>query len=749
MPQLSLKIAQVTDELFDSAERRVLLELSRNIIDLRWSYRPGEGGMWSGEARFRVARNTRAWRQIKRGRLGAAFIYWEPEADRTMTGFDANEASRLLWFGGIENPELDPETEICTAELKGAGEFLSEVIVDLSDDGDSNHGGKQTVSALAENVADQAIAFDSRFDLFQSHYIAAVGACARKYRIDEESPAASSALKKLAAMIGGPTVIAWGVRAGGGADDMGEIYFQPWASSLWERSAGFLTPSWHIGPRQRRSLTIGRKTRDVRNFIVVHGEKDGWPVFRNEAQSGPSISRYGVRKERVTDDTAETLGELALVASAHLEEKATPRMDLSIQIAEPLDRGNQGGHADGEEAGLLQTALAQGGRPITVMLENLTVPAAVGESYAIARLIQQSTVANVLAIDTSDPGLTVGLWHPNADIATFSHTGTLGAHLHVIQGRWTGANPNGVTLLWELDRKIAVGLNHMGGDNYQVVASQRQAAGWTTLGLGGVNIPWTLGAAGTNLDELHSWGIELRALGTTYQLTVGRVDSNGTFTTVGTFGITPGLDGGVGTDDLILINGGLGTGGGAVTTNNLCRSFDCQSYDVYASLSGTSYNGLTWSQLLAEIANLGGPFKHSRDRILHCAFGLTEAGSGIGGSTAAWVRFGYPEHAPSGQENEHYGGFECSLLSTHANAGYLEDTAYSASSNGWLLGGGSHKRYLGAGLEILPREVEVRYQGPHNPLLIDIRGDAIASRITGAIERVQEDLEEMRRSDVV
>ena len=646
---------------------------------------------------------------------------------------------------------LDPgDSELCTVELKGAGEFLEDVTVNLSDDGDSSHGGKRTVSDLAENVADQAIAFDSRFDLFQDKYIAAVGACARVYRVDESEPSAAAAMAKLAGLVGGPTVMGWGVRAGGGADDGGTIYFQPWASSLWERSASFQIPSWHIGPNQLIKLEAGRKTRDVRNFVVVHGQKDGWPNFRNHAESGPSIARYGVRKERTTDASAQTLGDLADIAAATLEEKATPRLDVSVEIYEALDRGNQGDHADGEEAGLLQTAIAQGARPITVMLEDLTEPAKIGTAPTVARFVQQATVGNCLAIDTSHAGLTVGLWHPNSDIATFSHLGGSSSHLHVIQGRFTGANPSGVAVLWELDRKIALGLYNVGGDNYQLVCSQRQAAGWTSLGLSGINIPWTLGAAGTNLDEEHSWGIELKANSpSSYSLIVWRTDANGTTSAAGNFSINPALDGGVGTDDLILVNGGLGTGGGSVSTNSYCRSFDLIGYDVYAALSGGSYAGLTGSQLLAEVAGKGGDFKHSAERILHVNLGLVSEGAGISGTDACWVRFGYPEFAPSGQENTYYGGFDASLLTSHANAGFLEDSAYPVYSNDWLVGGGEHKRYLGAGLELLPRQVDVEYLGPDDPLKVSIRGDAPASRITGALETAQAQIEELQRTDGV
>jgi hypothetical protein len=234
--------------------------------------------MHSGTAKFRLARDTRAWRQLKRGRHGSAFIYWEPENAREIADFDTNEANRLLWFGSIEDARLDPEAEICTVDLKGAGEFLEDVTVNLADDGNTAHGGTQSIEDLADNVADQAIAFDSRFDLFAGKYIAAVGACARVYRVDEEEITAAAALKQLAALIGGPTVVGWGVRPGTGADAGGTIYFQPWASSLWERSASFQIPSWHIGPRQLLKLAVGRKTRDVRNFVVVHGQKAAGPT---------------------------------------------------------------------------------------------------------------------------------------------------------------------------------------------------------------------------------------------------------------------------------------------------------------------------------------------------------------------------------------------------------------------------------------------------------------------------------------
>ena len=749
MPQIVLKIAQVSEEAFDPNQRVSLLEVSRNLIDLRWSYRPGDGGLWSGETKFRLAPNTRAWRQIRRGRYGAAAIYWEPESGRDMTTFDANESNRLLWIGTLENARIDPEdAEVCSAELKGAGEFLSDIVVNMADDGNSAHGGLDTISNLADNAADQAQAFDSRFDLFTADYIAAVGACARKAYIDEEDATVAETFRKLASRVGGASVLAWGARPAGGGDDMCSIYFQPWASSLWERSASFEVPSWHIGPHQLIGLQIGRKTRDVRNVIDVYGEKDGWPVFRNRAQSGPSIARHGVRKHRVTDTTARTLGELADIASGHLEEMASARLDVSLEFEETLDRGNQGDHADGEEAGLLQTAFAQGARPITVMMRDLTQPAELGEDKYTARLIQQSAVGNCLAIDTSNAGLTVGLWHPCPDISTTSYiTGSQQGQLHVIQGKFTGSNPAGSVNLWELDRHISIGLVQNSGDNYRVICLQRRSAGWTVIGTGPIDIPWTLGAAGTNLDEYHAWGIEIEALTALEpeNILVHRVDSNGTKTTVASFTVPAAQDAGVGTDDLILVNGALGTGGGALTTNSNCRSFDLYGFDVFAR-STNDFGEFTAESMLIDIAAIQGTFKHARHRILHLELGLISEGTGISGTDECWVTFGYPEAAPSGDENTHFGGFHCSLLSSSASAGFLTDSSSPTSSNDWLLGGGEHKRYLGAGLELLPRLVDVEYQGRHSPLRVSIQGDAPATRLTGSLEAIREDISTLQRS---
>lgn len=749
MPQIVLKIAQVTDEIFDPAQRVTLLEVSRNLIDLRWSYRPGDGGLWAGETRFRLKPDTRAWRQIKRGRYGLAMIYWEPESGRDMATFDANEANRLLWIGTLENARIDPEdAEICEAELKGAGEFLQEIVVNMADDGNSAHGGLDTISNLAGNAADQAQAFDDRFDLFSTDFIAAVGACARKAYLDEEDATVSEAFSKLASRVGGSSVLAWGARPAGDGDDMCSIYFQPWASSLWERSASFEVPSWHIGPGQLLKLQIGRRTRDVHNVIDVYGEKEGWPVFRNRAQSGPSIARHGVRKLRVTDTTARTLGELADIASGHLEEKATARLDVSLEFEESLDRGNQGDHADGEEAGLLQTALAQGARPITVMLRDLTQPAKIGENTFTARLIQQSAVGNCLAIDTSHAGLTVGLWHPCPDISSGSYISTsTEGQLHVIQGKFTGSNPAGAVNLWELDRHVSIGLIQNSGDNYRVICLQRRAAGWTVIGTGPIDIPWTLGAAGTNLDEYHAWGIEIENTGTTApeSIIVYRVDANGTQTAVASFTVPAAQDAGVGTDDLILVNGALGTGGGALTTNSNSRSFDCYGFDVFARATN-EFGDFTAQTMLTDIATMRDTFKYARHRILHLELGLTSAGTGISGTDQCWVSFGFPEAAPSGDEPTHFGGFHCSLLSSSGSAGFLTDSSSPASSNDWLLGGGTYKRHLGAGLELLPRTVDVEYQGRNSPLRVSIQGDAPASRLTGALQAIQDDLSSLTRA---
>jgi hypothetical protein len=732
-----------TTDIFASANRVAMLECSSNLLELSWSYRPGSGGMWDGRASFRVERNSKAWKQLGRGRYGAAWIYREPDSGRDMTTFDANEGNRLLWFGTLENVSRDPEAEVVSCTLRGAGQILASTVIDMIDT-PGGQGGTDTAEQLATNAVGQVAAQGP----FPSSFIAAVGACARKVYIDEESISCSEVLEKLATQIGGSGVIAWGVRPAGGADDLGEIYFQPWASSLWERSAGFLVPSWPIRASSLLSLDVGRDTRKLANQIEVYLERDEFRFFAARATSESSIKRFGRRRLRIVDRNVQTTGQAKTVAAGKLEELGSPRLSLSAKFEDRLEPGDQAGASDGAESGLVQTAFAQGARPVNLMLEDLTPPAVVGVSPYVAALREEAALGNLLAVDTSSADLVDGRWHPNPhETSSFA---TNEGQLHVITGRFTGANPSANMSLWEIDRKLCLVLAHISGDNYQVALIQRQSGGWTTIGAGGVNVPFTLGAAGTNLDELQAFGILIWDNAGTgiNSVRVYRIDSNGTRTTIGdwTAGVTPANYSTLGTQDWILVNGALGTGGTAVTNKPWSRDFDLVSFDVYtgaAQVSSPNFGAFDdATELLDAIGTKGPVFEAAATRILSTQLGFVSSGTGPSGTDECAVRWAYKsEGSPHTVERS-----VSAFIATQGASSFTEDATYTVFTNDWLLGGGAEKRYLGSGVEILPERVICTYQGANDPILVDLQGDAPATSVLGTIEALKRSVEEVQRT---
>lgn len=744
MPQLVLKVDQLTDRVFSNSvsyPRRCMLELSNSLISLRWQYRPADGGMWQGEVALRVPTNTKAWRQLKRGRHGAAWLYWEPTGRRTMTEFDAEEANRLLWFGTLQDVRLDPEGEICRAKLKGAGQYLKDFTIDMIDE-TTGTGGTDTIENHAEACALAAKNFDGLFNLIDFDAVAAVGAFARKTYLDESNTPASEILAKLASAIGGPGMVSWGIRPAGGADDLGELYFLPWASGLWERQDAWMAASWQIGPNQIESIEIGRRTSAIKNHVLVHG-KDGITNLFAEARSSPSIAKHGVHKHRVVDSSVKSVGHAALIASGILEESATPPADVTVVIQEPLDRGDQANHADGAEAGLLQTLIKGGGRPVVVMLKDLTPPAVLGEANYIARMIGGSGAAALVAIDTSSSGLSNGRWHPNPKADSNQDLENDDGVLYVQQGKFTGTNPSNTLCLWELDRKLCGVLGHYSGNNYVFVLLQHQSAGWTIIHTDTNLIPFTGGGTNKNLTDLHTFAYEVSASGTAGidHVNAWFVDAAGVRTQVCNQAVTVASYSSNGTEDVILVNGALGTGGGGVGTNAWCRSYDLSSFDAYSGDGATGtrdYAGATATELIDELAGNGSLFKRAAARTLSLHLGIISEGTGAGGNDQCQVRWAYRSEF---EEKAGYHG----TLTGGSSTGFTSDAGGCNPSNDWLIGGGSTKRYLGAGLEVAPREVTVTYQGPNNALRCEIRGAAPAATLTGVVETLKATVDTVQR----
>ncbi|NQU47015.1 MAG: hypothetical protein HQ519_00065 [Planctomycetes bacterium] len=744
MPQLILKIDQLTDRVFSNNvlyPRRCMLELSRNLINLRWQYRPAEGGMWQGEVEFRLPQNTKAWRQLKRGRHGAAWLYWEPEQNRTMTAFDAEEHNRLLWFGTLEDVRLDPEGEICRAKMKGAGQFLKDFTIDMVDE-TNGLGGTDTIKNHAENCALHAQIFDGFFNLIDSDQVAAAGAFSRKAYLDESNTPASEILAKLASSIGGVGMVSWGVRPAGGADDLGELYFLPWSSGLWERTASWTVPTWQIGPKQIESIEVGRRTSAIKNHILVLG-KDGQKVYHGEARSSSSIAKHGVHKHRVVDSSVKSVGHAALIASGILEESGTPPADVTIVVAEPLDRGDQANHADGAEAGFLQTVVKGGGRSVVAMLNGLTSPASLGEANYIASMVGGSGAAALVAIDTSSSGLSNGRWHPNPKANNNLDLENDDGLLYVQQGKFTGSNPSNTMNLWELDRKLCGVLGYVSGNNYVFALLQHQTSGWTIIHTDSNLIPFQSGGTNKNLTDLHTFAFEVSASGTIgIDLVKGWfVDATGTRTLICNKTVTPGSYSSSGTKGIILVNGALGTGGGGVGTNAWSRSYDLSAFDVYSGdgTSGTrDYAGATAEDFIDELAGNGTLFKRAAARVLSLHLGMLSLGTGAGGTDQCQVRYAYRS------EFERKVGFDATLTGGGGTT-FTDDVSSNNPSNPWLLGGGGTKRYLGAGLEIAPREVTVSYQGRNNPLRVEIRGAAPAATLTGVVETMKGTIDTVQR----
>ena len=344
MAQVILRIFDATPNPWNTDTREVMIDVSSNLLDLSWDYKPAEGGVFGGKAKFRVVSGTPAYKKLTKGTAGPYWLYWLPDnaSERTITNLDAYEKNFILSFGTVENINLDVASNVCSVDLKGPAQHLAnELVTEISTE-------KDLVGQIAYDVMTSMVTSNG---LIRDITAQKSGASNRKINFKESKQKASGALRRLQSSVGGPNMFGYGIRPAGGAEDLGEVYFESFKGAD-ELASGNVKATWMIPKTEIVTLKARTRDSDVRNVITVSSNKTELPptatatssatFFSGTARNAYSIDVHGERPLTVFDSSVRNATGATELASTLAEEKANPKDEIEVTANIELDGGSQG-----------------------------------------------------------------------------------------------------------------------------------------------------------------------------------------------------------------------------------------------------------------------------------------------------------------------------------------------------------------------------------------------------------------------
>lgn len=716
MAFLKLTVDQHAADLWDVTQRHALLNTSRGIESLEWTYKVADGGYWDGKVTLRLDPSGRSYDWLVRmGLVGVARIWWvRDEGDAS--GVD--DASELLWLGILEDAREVAGTELVEFQLRGVGQFLEDILITRSFEGEK-------IGDAVKAVLDDVIAASGSPVTGKDVDIS--GACQRRITMEFDGVPARRALKDLAAQAGGQQRIAWGVRTGDDSDDQGIAYFKLWTGHLWEKDSTVEDRSFSIPASGIVKKEVITEISDIVNAVTViggeipqHEDAAERKFFTATAEAKDSVLRYGRRETVIEDSDLVSDGQCALVAAAELKEKANRSVEVSLDALVDLQDKSTGSN---EAQGLIQSTLKWPGT-LTVARDENRPFSAWGDSQDVYHAERDTSDKSYLRIDTdAAPG---GSDAPLKDLTSAWSPGDERLYWQ-LQTRPTPVTPFVALNVMELDRAVGLVWLKSGGGGWLLRFVYRDAShNWVLAGSG------TTTRSDAELANPHLVGLKVVYQSATQFVVRGyHYDTaNGAVALTDAQILNHADISSQATTDRIYVNAVASTG-----IDSFYAPADGDSQDgefgYFAAMGGVP-NGATFTSFLDDIGLKHFPYKHYDHLLLHTNFGQQKAGKGF-------VRFAYPQTDMPGKFAAEPMGAAGKSEIISVPAAFNSFRAYS-----WMLGSGLGKKTYGTHLEILPVKANIKYGGPESPLSIKISGKTGARLITDSMRSLGDNLKQVR-----
>lgn len=702
MTRLRLAIDLPTADLWSDSARRSMLNVSENLSKLEWEYRPAKGGAWKGRAVAKLLEDGPAWdRLVRGGASGLAWIYWDRDPNAA-DGLD--ESTDLLWFGLAEDAAVDRDGSTVSFNLRGAGEFLKRSIYTGTHRGESIHD-------IADAIFDSMIPTDSGGTGADDNPVKAkdtdnVGGLLRKVSIDFDAAKVDRCLSQLAALAGGPSRVAWGVRPGATSSAFGVAYFKAITGDLYEKEASLDRRMFSIAAGELRGYSVEAKNSDVENVVTVIGDEleldpdqTARRFYSATSICQESVELYGRRATIVRESSLQTDGQCALVAAGECQARASrkvlAKVDASIVLANRVTVGPS------SRLGLIQTALKSAGKLVTVRDRQRPLRFW-GDSRKAYHAERDASTARYLDVDTSSgptgSDLVVQDVHNLVanDQRLYVLKGARGSVAYTSQGLDVFEIEKRHLLLWS-ETSPASGV-------WRLVIGKRNAAGsWVSLVTSGGTTRTT-----AQLLAAHTLALEIKYSSAANYTATAYWSDGGTVTQMATATEAKANVSTTGTPAHLLVNGGAsGVGVLTPTVAGDCGSADYGVLEVWRDWSGTA------AAFLATHDNEPAPFKRFGDLVLHTNFGITADGTATG---AAQVRYAF------GQATRPF-GFDATPINAAASSQFEDVTTLLRRNYAWALGDDLAPAEYGTHLGIIPTRARVRYSGADLPVLLALEGE--------------------------
>ena len=334
---------------FDSTKRQAVAHISANLVKCDFKYRPADGGMVEASIEVRAKRDTALRERLESGAVGLVSIYRGnhktrlPKVSGSIIPFldwDTNSGAYLLFQGMLDNPKIDPSSDVVAFNVRGLGKWLEDVEYTGSFQDES-------IIDIANTVLTEVIARDNQ--PFKAMSISSTTITAgvpnvhhalhkrlvglREYK---DAPV-SKILRELQDEAGGKSVVAWGARCRDTTDEFAAVYFRAWVGDKWnpafQNDEEDLDEAAHI-PKLRTAKQNWRiDTSAIKNSVTVYGAKtaNGLDNFSGSSEVAVSVKEHGRRHETVINEDLPTEEACLEYAAAWLQENSARKIVVDAE----------------------------------------------------------------------------------------------------------------------------------------------------------------------------------------------------------------------------------------------------------------------------------------------------------------------------------------------------------------------------------------------------------------------------------
>jgi len=727
MTRLRLDIDLPRSLLWQKTEaRQTLISAGGNsLLELNLQTKPTTGGLWSGKARIKIARDSPAWRTlVEDGVSGVAWVYWERDES---VAANHEKDTDLLWLGVADGASSEGgDSEVVTVSLKGAGEFLK----------DSTYTGTHTNATIASIATAIYLQLtNSTLSPVDFYDVETTGVMAKKITTDWDNAPVDRCLKELAAYAGGSGQAIWGIEPSTSANVFGRAYFRLWRGHAWEKLTATDGRSFSLDKSEATKLDVRANSKGIINSVTVIGKErsystaDAKAFYEATSKNTESANRHGLRRSIIVDSALDSEGLCALKAEAVVRSRAN--RGISARAAAQVELENNT-TVTGKAENIVSSQIMRPGAVTSVRDGN---PGLVwGDSkrvYCATRNTAGGQAGSFLHIDVSNAPAVEGL---NGTAPILDINGGLvdgEKRLYVCRMKRptvvAGAQTQGLNC-FELDRRHGLLWVNTGG-------ATGSASTWR-LGIGRHNgTEWLPmlpldGATATTaqISSEHIIALELSYYSATQYrakswfsydpdpvvLGVMMEDNIENYVTVNSGG-----------GDAIFLNALL-TNGTDPALKGDCFSADYGGFEIYRTWQKSDDTDIATNSFIQNIWD-GVPARRlGQDVVMQLQPGLIDDQTSAG---LGWVRYAYGQTTRPG-------GFDARTRGATTHSAWNENTTMAWPAYSWACGSQLAPTVYGSHTEIMASSASIDWKGDESPLSLNITGAGGIKPATDEIEAV-------------